>query len=275
MLIRGDGDLRTRREGKGRGVQAAALLILGLILAPTKSPAQVPAAERQFKLLRLDGNDVRWPREADSLVLTYRVLNEFQSFTGARNCRSMRGFVDLLDQSHLSEDVFRGELRAAFAMWEKAANVRFREAGPGEVANILVGAQAEPEGWAFADVFYDAKVPERIKPITRSLVCLNPQKMWKVGFDGNLSVYDLRYTLAHEIGHAIGLDHPNGAGQIMGYRYEERFRTLQEGDVSGAIAIYGPVQGTSDVATSANREVPAASPSAQETATRALRPKPH
>jgi hypothetical protein len=178
----------------------------------------------------------------------------------------MSGFGGLLDRSRLSEAVLRSELRAAFAMWETAANVRFREATPGEVANILVGAQAEPEGWAFADVFYDATVAEPVKPITRSLVCLNPQKTWKVGFDGNLSVYDLRYTLAHEIGHAIGLDHPNGAGQIMGYRYEERFRTLQEGDVSGAIAI--------NVATSANREAPV-NPPVQETATRALRSKPH
>lgn len=273
MLIRGDGDLRNWGEGRGRAVSAAVALILSVILGPQIAHAQAQAAERHFKLLRLDGNDVRWPHAGDSFVLTYRVLDEAQSFAGARNCRSMQGFANLLDRSRLSETVFRTELRAAFAMWERAANVRFREAEPGEVANILVGAQADPEGWAFADVFYDATAVEPIKPITRSLVCLNPQKRWKVGFDGDLSVYDLRYTLAHEIGHAIGLDHPSGAGQIMGYRYEERFRTLQDGDVSGAVAIYGPVQGTSDVATSSNREPPA-NPSAQETATRALQPKP-
>ena len=70
-------------------------------------------------------------------------------------------------------------------------------------------------------------------------ICLNPTKRWKIGFDGDISTYDLRYTIAHEIGHAIGLDHPNGPGQIMGYRYEERFRQLQAGDVQGAMLIYG------------------------------------
>jgi hypothetical protein len=70
-------------------------------------------------------------------------------------------------------------------------------------------------------------------------------RRWKVGFDGNLKAYDLRYTLAHEIGHAIGLDHPPGPGQIMNYRYEERFRDLQSGDVFGAVALYGaPTRGT-------------------------------
>src|SRR5262249_5171112 len=106
--------------------------------------------------------------------------------------------------------------------------------------DILIGAQVEPEGWAFADVFYDAHSPDEIKPISRSLVCLNPAKRWKIGFDGDLKTYDLRYTVTHEIGHAIVLDHPNGAGVIMGYRYEERFRELQPGDVQGAMALYGP-----------------------------------
>jgi Matrixin len=124
-------------------------------------------------------------------------------------------------------------------MWQAAAGISFREAESPERADILIGAQAEPEGWAFADVFYDMKSPVPVKPISRALICLNPTRQWKVGFDGDLQRYDLRYTFAHEIGHAIGLDHPAGAGQIMGYRYEERFRELQAGDVSGAVLLYG------------------------------------
>jgi predicted Zn-dependent protease len=49
-----------------------------------------------------------------------------------------------------------------------------------------------------------------------------------------------RYALLHEIGHAIGLDHPDASDEVMSFRYTERFRTLQAGDIHGAVQIYGP-----------------------------------
>jgi hypothetical protein len=194
-----------------------------------------------FKILKLDGHQVRWQASADGSprVVTYRVVAETAQFPGARNCRKLAPLDGLIQSSGLTHAAVTEELRAAFAMWEAAAHITFREAPEGTPADILIGAQVEPEGWAFADVFYDSASPEAIKPISRALVCLNPLRRWKVGFDGDLKVYDLRYTLAHEIGHAIGLDHPNGGSQVMGYRYDEQFRTLQPGDVHGAALLYG------------------------------------
>jgi Matrixin len=194
-----------------------------------------------FKILKLEGHQVRWPSPQNGapLVVTYRVVNEQTEFPGARNCRKITGVGELLAASNVSDTAFRAELAAAFAMWEAAANITFKEAPEGTRADVLIGAQVDPEGWAFAEVFYDTASREAVRPISRALVCLNPQRRWKVGFDGDLRTYDLRYTLAHEIGHAIGLDHPQGGNQIMGYRYEEGFRTLQPGDVRGAVLIYG------------------------------------
>ena len=205
----------------------------------------VGSAEAQeasvFKILKLEGNQVRWrvSRNSAPLVVTYRIATETLEFPGARNCRKMTGFDDLSEKSGISSAALKAELAEAFSMWEAAANITFKEAPEGVRADILVGAQAEPEGWAFADVFYDLASAEPMKPISRALVCLNPLRGWKIGFDGDLRKYDLRYTFAHEIGHAIGLDHPSGGDQIMGYRYEERFRALQPGDVRGAVALYG------------------------------------
>jgi hypothetical protein len=194
-----------------------------------------------FKILKLEGNSVSWrlPQGDRDLIVTYRLATAAAEFPAARNCRKMTSFDDVLLKSDLMSPVVRREITAAFAMWEAVANINFREAAAGSPADIIIGAQAEPEGWAFADVFYQANSREAIKPISQSLICLNPARRWKIGFDGDLKTYDLRYTLAHEIGHAIGLDHPNGDGEIMGYRYEERFRSLQAGDVEGALLLYG------------------------------------
>jgi hypothetical protein len=84
-------------------------------------------------------------------------------------------------------------------MWEAAANITFREVPEGTRADILIGAQMEPEGWAFADVFYDIASSEPYKPISRALVCLNPLRRWKLGFDG-----DLRFLPEElHVGHAV------------------------------------------------------------------------
>jgi Matrixin len=212
----------------------------------------VAGESANFKILKLEGNSVRWHRIAQSQpVVSYSLVSGLREFQGARNCRKMATFDGLTSSSKLAQAAVREEIAAAFAMWEAAAGIAFREAPDPATADILIGAQGEPEGWAFADVFYDAASTEEIKPILRSLICLNPEKTWKIGFDGDLQRYDLRYTIAHEIGHAIGLDHPNGAGTIMGYRYEEHFRRLQTGDIAGAVALYGARDATAVVADSA------------------------
>jgi hypothetical protein len=194
-----------------------------------------------FKILKLEGNSVHWrpAAEGQKPVVTFTIVEDKVEFPGARNCRKLTSLDGLLTDSQIEAAAAREEVAAAFKMWEAVSNISFREAAAGEKADISIGAQVEPEGWAFADVFYDVSSSDAVKPISKALVCLNPTKRWKVGFDGDFKIYDLRYTIAHEIGHAIGLDHPNGAGQIMGYRYEERFRSLQPGDIAGAIQLYG------------------------------------
>ena len=49
-------------------------------------------------------------------------------------------------------------------------------------------------------------------------------------------------------GHAIGLDHPSAAGELMSYRYDERQKGLQPGDTEGVVLLYGPRPGTTPYA---------------------------
>lgn len=203
--------------------------------------AGVPAAAEElagYSLINFSGVSVRWAGGGFAPVtIKYAVVTRPAHFPTAVNCRAIGPLDTLLQHSGISPSALHTEVRAAFALWEHAANIRFVETGNPEDAGILIGAQLEPDGRALTNVTEQAGNPGRIE---RSVICLNPEKGWKIGFDGNLDAYDLRYTFAHEIGHAIGLDHPPASHEVMSYKYGEGFRTLQQGDRSGAVALYGP-----------------------------------
>ncbi len=222
------------------------LLVLASITALIAAFANVNAQSLfGFRLLKLDGEHVvwsTWTGEPKATKVTYAFVQSETETPDAFNCAAMGPIDPILQSSRLDREAFRKEVRAAFDMWESVANISFTEVDDPDEAGILIGAQLEPIGWAFANVSYksDHLAHEtRPRSIERSLICYNPEQRWKIGFDGDLSVYDVRYTTAHEIGHAIGLDHPASAGQLMHYRYEERFRTLQPGDIEGVALLYG------------------------------------
>ncbi len=202
-------------------------------------------------------------------TIRYAFLTSARKFPGARNCDAMLPPEAALKPSRISLADFQREVRAAFSAWEQAANISFVETSSIADAGILIGADAKARGRAFTNVALRdaaADVPAKAMGVIRqSLICLNPQRPWKIGFDGNLDVYDVRFTVTHEIGHAIGLDHPSPDGQLMSFRYVEKGRGLQPGDAAGAAALYGsrgaspaPEPTTPTVAASSARGVGAA-----------------
>ena len=215
--------------------------LAGLLLASLAGIGGVHAQTYLgFRLLDFGGLYVRWGGSGpDPVVVTYAFVDKDVAFDDARNCARMVPVDGMLSLSGVAKPLFLEEVRSAFDMWERVANIRFEPAPEGTKPGVLIGAQADPVGHAYADVKYVKDGTGTLRQIDRSLICLNPVKRWKIGFDGNLAIYDLRYTVAHEIGHAIGLDHPEPHGQLMSMRYQESFRSLQAGDVSGAVKIYG------------------------------------
>ena len=53
---------------------------------------------------------------------------------------------------------------------------------------------------------------------------------------------DFGTVLAHEIGHAIGLDHPGATGALMAFSNQGDIDHLMPGDIAGAAALYGPAK---------------------------------
>ncbi len=193
-----------------------------------------------YRLLELDGYKVKWGDQTLGVgaSISYAFADETLNFDDARNCGVLAP-MKLLSGQDLSFDTLVLETAAAFRVWERAADLSFYRVDNARDADIVLGAQGQPRGRAFANVDFAPDPEGSVGSIRQSLVCLNPEHRWKVGFDGDKDVYDIRYTLIHEIGHAIGLDHPGPSGQLMGFRYTEDFAELQPGDLKGVRQLYG------------------------------------
>lgn len=212
-------------------------------------------APPSYQLLVLDGHELKWgqPVLGTGAVVTYSLVPTEVHFARARNCAGIAPIEPLLSANRIDAAVFWAELRQAFGAWQSVVGIDFLPGDPA-TADILIGVETEPKGKAYTNVTFDERTTEPgARSISRALICLNPAERWKIGFDGNLNVYDLRYTLMHEIGHAIGLDHPEKREALMYVDYEEKFRAPQSGDIHGAATLYGPASPGSAVASMPKR----------------------
>ena len=213
--------------------------LLPVVMAVTLPLAASDEADG-YRLLELDGHKVKWGDRSLGVGarVSYAFAEETMRFDGAVNCGELAP-MNALSNPDLPFEVLERETAAAFGAWERAADLSFHRVEDARGADIVLGAQGRPFRRAFANVDYAPGAHEGVRLIDQALVCLNPRQPWKVGFDGDKDVYDLRFTLIHEIGHAIGLDHPGPEGQIMGFRYTEAFADLQPGDRRGVRQLYG------------------------------------
>lgn len=225
-------------------VQIPALTLIMVGLLTLVLPLLAHANEDGYRLLELDGYKVKWGgRELGvGASISYAFAGATLRFDDARNCRDLTP-IEALFGGGLSMAILTRETAAAFQVWERAAGLSFHEVSDPQDADIVFGVQGQPTGQAFTNVSYapdSADPTDGVHIIEQALVCLNPEHRWKVGFDGDEDVYDIRYTLIHEIGHAIGLDHPGRSGQVMAFRYTEAYHDLQPGDLRGIRLLYGP-----------------------------------
>ncbi len=185
--------LRERGAATARsweGTLRAALLAgmaIGVSLLASTAGAKDASTFLGFRLLNLENQQVKWqtPTFGKSAVVTYAIATGPLETPNARNCGSMLPPERAYGPSNISADQFRTEVAAAFRMWEKVADIKFRESKDTAGAGILIGAQGKPVGRAFTNVALKPGTGDR-KVIDRSLICLNPEQPWKIGFDGRL-----------------------------------------------------------------------------------------
>ncbi len=225
-----------------------------------------------FAPLKLEGHLVKWGKAelGTPAHVTYAFVQQPIVQEKARNCGAMDSLARLARLSSLGLEDVRRQALLAFQLWQNVSGLTFEEIADVNAADILLGVQSIPRGFAFTNVRFQSEFADRPKSnvtdvsdwglgkpgrqpearsgataaaklarITRSAVCLNPVHKWKIGFDGDLKTYDLQYTFAHEIGHAIGLDHYLRKSSIMHFKYRETFEGLQPSDIEGVRWLYG------------------------------------
>lgn len=206
----------------------------------------VVRADDGFRLLQIDGRDVKWgePTLGKGATITYAVIGGPNTIRGNVNCVHVAGIGPILQHSQVTRRDFDRELSGALAMWQTVAKVRFRPVKQAAAANIVFASEVEPDGIAFADVAFDVSKQGTVNRLKKGIVCLNPSVRWSSersdsGEAAGAGTYRLRYTLAHEIGHVLGLDHPGPQGELMSFEYGSKLDGLKQGDIAGIGVLYG------------------------------------
>lgn len=137
---------------------------------------------------------------------------------------------------------FKAEIEAAFAAWSAVADIDFMETADdglvfdvGVVGDIRIGGHTfDGPGGTLAHGFY----PPVNGTGAAGDIHFDTAEIWKIGFGG--AGFDIFTVMAHEIGHAIGLDHTMVPASLMNPFYTEAFSGPQADDIAGAVFIYGP-----------------------------------
>jgi hypothetical protein len=149
---------------------------------------------------------------------------------------TITSFADFMPAGYLTQ------VTNAFAAWTAVANITFVQVADDGAAFNAPTASGDIRlgGHAFDGVF--GTLAHGFYPPVNGLTAagdihFDTAETWDLDFAG--AGFSIFQVLAHEIGHAIGLDHTAVPGSLMNPFYTEAFSGPQADDIAGARFIYG------------------------------------
>jgi hypothetical protein len=136
------------------------------------------------------------------------------------------------------------QIQAAFSAWSGVANLTFTQvADDGAAVNAATtSGQLRFGGHTFDGPFgvlaHGFYPPNNGNTIAGDMH-FDPAEAWKTSFGGaGISIFQVT---AHELGHALGLDHTAVSNSLMNPFYTEAFSGPQADDIAGMRFLYGAV----------------------------------
>lgn len=131
---------------------------------------------------------------------------------------------------------FEVAARLALETWAQVADITFVVAREGEKPDIVIDVAPLPTPTAGEALTFFFERPG-LDEVISSEVTLNSRLDWAPFGENGLNFYNV---VLHEVGHALGLEHPDDATQVMNavFQTDETLR-LGSGDIAGIRLLYG------------------------------------
>lgn len=223
------------------------LRAVALLLAFHPAFAAEPGVFRLLRLPNLEtGEFVKWGPGATGTPaeLSYAFVSRSTDLADMiGDCAALEPLEPLTARAGIAPEDFRAAAVAGLRLWETAAGVRFRPAADEAHADLLIGAARRnlPITFARVSLRLGAPLGENLRTLTKASICLDDDVAWSRA-EGHAPgpVLSVRMTIAHEAGHVLGLDHPQGKDTVMSRSVDATFTELTTGDRTGARVLYGP-----------------------------------
>ncbi len=169
------------------------------------------------------------------------------SLTGAIDCSAEGGGICPALSSFMPVG-FEAEIQSALAAWSNVANLTFLEVVDNGVASNALGTNADIRisGHAFDGEFgvlAHGYYPPANGGSLAGDIHFDTAENWGLGLIGD--GFSIFQVMAHELGHALGLNHTSVVDSLMNPYITEKFSGPQADDIAGMQYLYGvPIQST-------------------------------